>query len=380
VKQLALLILAHFAGDFYAGFLSPLLPLLQDRLGLSLTMVGLLPPIFAFAASGSQPLMGSLGDRIGGRRLIICGVALAAVFMSAIGLATNFATLVALLLVGGAGVSFFHPHAAAMTGVLSGRHRGLAMSLFLMSGAAGISIGPVSIVWLVSRFGLERSWAAALPGLLAALVLWLFLRDVPGVARRREQPVLRRLFTADMFPILVLFVIAVLRAMSAIAFTNFIPLMLREAGEPLDAGARALFLLLFFGSIGGMFGGYLADRYGGARILLISSLLACPLYAGFVLTQGATACVLLVLAGMVTQAATPVGVVMAQEMKPEAAGTVSGLMMGFGWWFGSLPIPLLAMLAEHTSVKTALLVACVAFLPAGAAVFALPKTVRRGRR
>jgi hypothetical protein len=41
---------------------------------------------------------------------------------------------------------------------------------------------------------------------------------------------------------------------------------------------------------------------------------------------------------------------------------------------------LLAMLAEHTSVKTALLVACVAFLPAGAAVFALPKTVRRGRR
>lgn len=380
VSQVALLSLAHLTDDFYAGFLSPLLPLLKERLNLSLVMVGALPPIFAFAASGSQPLMGFLGDRIGSRRLVVIGVALASVFMSFIGLASGFLSLVLVLLLGGVGISFFHPHGAAMTGKMSGEHRGLVMSMFLMAGAVGISLGPLFIVALVSRMGLERTYGAALPGLLIALALWMFLRDVPGLHQTREPAVIRRLFTTDMFPVLMLFVIAVLRSTVAIAFTNFIPLMLHEMGQPLEAGAKAIFALLFFGSLGGMAGGFLSDRFSRVKIIFLSSVFACPLFIGFVCTTGFTAYVLLALAGIVMQAAHPVCVVMGQELKPDAASTVSGLMMGFGWWFGSLPMPLLAMLAEATSMRIMLLATSGVCLVAGALVFALPKSVRGRKR
>ncbi|MBM4078776.1 MAG: MFS transporter, partial [Planctomycetes bacterium] len=316
VGQFALLTLAHLADDFYAGFLSPLLPLLKERLNLSLVMVGALPPIFALSASGSQPLMGYLGERVGSRRLVILGVAFAALFMSCIGLAKGFASLVLIILIGGAGVSFFHPHGAAMTGKMSGEHRGLVMSIFLMAGAIGISVGPLFIVALVSHLTLERSYVAAVPGLAIAVVLWLFLRDAPGDGQRREKPVFRKLFTAEMFPVFVLFLITVLRSTVVIAFTNFIPLMLQERGEPLEAGARAIFMLLFFGSLGGMWGGFLSDRFSRAKIIFLSSVLACPFFVAFLTTQGITAYVLLAVAGAVVQASTPVGLVMGQEMRP----------------------------------------------------------------
>src|SRR6185436_18093992 len=56
--RLALLTLAHFAVDAYSSFLSPLLPLLIGRLGLSLARVGLLTAIGSASSSLSQPLFG----------------------------------------------------------------------------------------------------------------------------------------------------------------------------------------------------------------------------------------------------------------------------------------------------------------------------------
>jgi FSR family fosmidomycin resistance protein-like MFS transporter len=380
VGQLALLTLAHLTDDFYAGFLSPLLPLLQERLNLSLVMVGALPPIFSLAASGVQPFVGHMGDRVGSRRLVVLGVAFSSLFMSAIGLARGFLSLVVIILLGGAGISFFHPHGAAMVGKLSGRRRGLVMSFFLVAGSIGISVGPLFVVWLVSHVEFERSYVAGLPGVAIAVMLWLFLRDAPSLARGREAPVLRNLFTAEMRPILVLFLIVVVRSAVVIAFTNLIPLMLRARGEPLEAGARAIFVLLMFGSLGGMIGGFLSDRFSRTAILFLSSVLACPLFIGFLMAKGLAAYVLLALAGAVIQSAGPVAVVAGQEMKPEAASTVSGILMGFGWWFGSMPMPLLALLAERTSMAAALLVASSGCLLAGALAMALPKSVQGMRR
>jgi FSR family fosmidomycin resistance protein-like MFS transporter len=51
----------------------------------------------------------------------------------------------------------------------------------------------------------------------------------------------------------------------------------------------------------------------------------------------------------------PVNVLMAQELAPTQAGTVSALMMGFAWGFAGLVfIPLAGFISDRSSMGTAL--------------------------
>src|SRR5687767_2240255 len=56
--------------------LGPLAPFLRDDLGLSPTQQGLLTAIPLLGGSLFRPLMGMLGDRIGGRRTAMLGMVL----------------------------------------------------------------------------------------------------------------------------------------------------------------------------------------------------------------------------------------------------------------------------------------------------------------
>src|SRR6185503_9870520 len=126
-SRLGLLAFAHLAIDAYSSFFSPLLPLLVAKLGLSLTMVGGLVALASITSSFGQPLFGLVSDRLHRPWFVAFGPIVAAVFMSAIGLAQNYATLATLLLLAGVGVAAFHPQAAALASEGAAK-RGLAMS------------------------------------------------------------------------------------------------------------------------------------------------------------------------------------------------------------------------------------------------------------
>jgi MFS family permease len=67
LAKVGLLSLGHLVVDLYPPFLAALLPLLIDRLGLSLTLASLLASILMFSAYLNQPLFGILSARIGGK-------------------------------------------------------------------------------------------------------------------------------------------------------------------------------------------------------------------------------------------------------------------------------------------------------------------------
>src|SRR5213593_2280638 len=137
--RLALLSLGHFTIDSYSSFFSPLLPLLVHKLHLNLTLVGSLVALSAVSSSFSQPLFGWLADRVHRPWFVAFGPLVAAVFMSAIGLAPSFGALVALLMLGGIGVASFHPQAAVLASEL-GPRRALAMSFFVSGGTLGFAL------------------------------------------------------------------------------------------------------------------------------------------------------------------------------------------------------------------------------------------------
>ena len=371
--RLILVSLGHFTIDSYSSFFSPLLPLLVAKLHLSLTLVGTLVAFSALSSSFAQPLFGWLADRVHRPWFVAFGPLVAAVFLSAIGLASSYGALVALLMLGGIGVAAYHPQAAVLASDLSPR-RGIAMSFFVTGGTLGFAFGPLFAVSVVGRFGLERTWLAAIPGLLVGtLLLAWFARIAPKPRHAGALPTLSELRPV-LRPLALLYFVVVFRSAVSYGFMTFLPLRLHQHGFAVATGGWLLTAYLALGACGGFLGGWLADRWGGRRVVVASFLGATPLYFAFLYLPDVPGLVALILGSFVLQASLPVNVVLGQELSPRHSSTISSLLMGAAWGVGALLISPIGALADHFGL-TAALTALACMLAAGfACAAALPHT------
>ncbi len=371
--RLALLTAAHFTVDVYSSFFSPLLPLLATRLGMNLAMVGTLVALASLSSSFSQPLFGMLADRLRRPWLIGLGPLVAAALMSSVGLAPTFATLVAVLMVGGLGVSWFHPQSAVLA-TQSAPRRSLAMAVFITGGTLGGALGPLVAVTVVGRVGLERSWLAMWPGVALAAVLIAVLarghRTGPAVvaestpALRELRPVLR--------PLALLYVAVVARSAVSYGFMTFLPMYLHELGYPVSFGGTALTAYLALGALGGFAGGWLAERLGGRAVVVQSFVGAIPLFLAFLVLPTLPGLVCLVVGSFVVQGSLPVNVVLGQELAPRHSSTISSLLMGAAWGVGALVIAPIGVLADAYGLRVGLAVLTGVLVPGLLCALALP--------
>jgi FSR family fosmidomycin resistance protein-like MFS transporter len=158
-------------------------------------------------------------------------------------------------------------------------------------------------------------------------------------------------------PLTILYCGVFFRSAVQVTYAQFLALYLtRERGMPLSRAALALTLYLTAGAVGGFAGGRISDRYGARRTILLSFALSLPFMLVFFLTTGWWAIASLALGGLILLFTIPVNVVVAQELAPSQAGTVSALLMGFAWGAaGLIFIPLTGLVAQHSSLRTALL-------------------------
>jgi FSR family fosmidomycin resistance protein-like MFS transporter len=79
----------HLVHDSFTSFLSPLLPLLIAKLGLSLTLAGSLAALQSFPAL-INPLLGVIGDRVSLRWLAVLAPTVSAIAMTLVGAAPTY--------------------------------------------------------------------------------------------------------------------------------------------------------------------------------------------------------------------------------------------------------------------------------------------------
>jgi len=345
---LILLSLGHFFVDLYSGALGALQPLLVARFGMTLTQAGLLGGVLVFSSSVMQPAYGFLSDRFRTKLFAALAPGLAGVFISALGVAPSFAWLLVMVLAGGSGIAAFHPPASARVTCGVKGSRGAWMAAFVSSGTLGLALGPAYFTAIVTRFGLDHAWTAALPGVLVSVFLLFALPGSDGASARQERFDWKPL-KAVARPLIILYLLVFLRSIVQISFAQFLPLYLNL--ERRYTPAQASYILTFYlaaGALGGFLGGHLADRFGGRQVILVSMIASAPMLALFFATRGALSILGLCLGGLILLFTIPVNVVMAQELAPSQAGTVSALMMGFAWGMaGMLFIPLIGLLADH---------------------------------
>ena len=171
-KQFYFLTLCHTVLDSYATLLPHLQPRLLEKLASAATrnsLAGNFVAIYTIFSSFGQVLFGWLSDRVRTAHFVTFGVALTAIGLSMLWIVPSRYLVYLLLAVGGIGIAAFHPQATAYAGALASAGRGMGTSIFLTGGNIGRALGPLVLMFIPYRFGLEYLVWEMIPGLFLAL-------------------------------------------------------------------------------------------------------------------------------------------------------------------------------------------------------------------
>ena len=371
-KPLLFLTLSHFCVDSYGTMLAPVLPLIIERLGLTLAMAGLLGTILA-VCNLTQPLMGIWGDRMRRRNLIVGGALLSSIFTPLLGVAPNYAILATVLILGGIGVSAFHPQAFALVGDLCAEKRAFGVALFAFGGTLGIGFSPLWVPHYVNHFGIQALPLVTLPGLVAILLVG---RHVPLENARVKRVRFRELMKSlgrSASPLTLITAVVVLRTITFVGVGFFLTQLARERGLSLVEGGIPLAIYNLSGVTGSLVAGYAADRFNSKRIVYGSILLSCPALMAFLQSSGPMGYIWLAIAGIGIMASNSILVAVAQELAPENASFASSLPLGFSWGLASFALPAIGYLADKIGVAAALYYLAVLPLVTGSLALFLPE-------
>ena len=350
---------AHLTNDSYAYMLPALLPLLLGKLGIGLGIAGLLVTLYQASSSFTQPLFGHMSDRGGNTRWMAwTGVALSGFAAAVLGLAPNIAVVAIALLAGGLGTALYHPVSAALVAAsVPQRSRGRWMSVYISAGNFGLPIGPFFIGVIIATSGLGSSWIVAIPAVVLAVLVWRFAPALPprGGAPRSFGTVLRgnRRMLAGLVSV------SATRSWAAALVTTFLPVYAVTRGASVVDSSRLLTLFLLSGAVGGLAGGWTADRLGRDRVIVTSLLSAAPFCVLLALQEqiGPAFVIATAVSGMLLNGSFVVLAVRGQESMPGSLGMVSGLMLGLSIGLGGLAVAPMGLVAERAGLPPVFLVA-----------------------
>ena len=274
--------LLYFDVSFMTWVLfGPLAPFLREDMGLTATQQGLVTAIPLLGGSLFRPILGMLGDRIGGRRTGMLGMTLTLITLAA---GWQFATtpmhLYALgLMLGIAGASF------AVALPLASRwypphYQGLAMGI-AGAGNSGTLLATLFAPRLAERYGWASTLGLAIVPLVAVFLLFVLMaRDSP----KRPAPATLRDYGAllrepDTLSMAFLYS---LTFGGFVGLASFLPTYFHEQYHiSRVAAGDVTTVVVVSGSLLRPIGGWLSDRFGGYR-LLVTLLTGFAVCLGFV--------------------------------------------------------------------------------------------------
>ncbi len=336
---------SHFIHDLYPAFLAPLLPLLIDKLSLTLAQAGFLAAFMQVPAL-LNPFIGRLADRVNVRYFVILAPGLTAIPMSLIGLAPSYGILLLMLFVTGVSIACYHVPAPVMVAKVSGDKVGKGMSFFMTGGELARTIGPLVAVSAVAVFGLEGFYPIMVVGILASVWLYLRLHDIPIKIEAGGRQSLRQTWRETRNILLPLTGILVARAFMHGSMVAFLPTFLNlETGNLWLAGI-GLAVLEAAGVAGVFTSGNLSDRLGRRRVLLACIFAAPICLALFVISGGFIRFLTLLFLGFSLLSTTPVMLALVQDYAPRSPSAANGFFMLISFVARASTIPLVGLMGD----------------------------------
>ncbi|OQY19157.1 MAG: MFS transporter [Desulfobacteraceae bacterium 4572_35.1] len=327
--------IAHLAHDTFSSFLAPLLPLLIEKLGMSLTMSAFLDILRRIPAL-FNPFLGLLAEKTGIKYFVIFTPAITAICMGLVGVVSSLPVLFILLFVSGISAAMFHVPAPVMIKEVSGARVGTGMSCFMVGGELARTVGPLLVIAAVSWWGLEGIYKLIPLGLLASFALYIKLRNFEvhqSVRKTIEKGDSKKLLRRYWKFLTVIAAFILFQSAMKSALTLYLPVYLTKQGASLWFAGISLSILQFFGVIGTFFAGNISDRIGRRATLVISSIGAVTTMGLFIVTHNI---ILLAVLGLFLFASGPVLMASIQDTDSHMPAFMNSMYMFINFGVGAI--------------------------------------------
>ncbi|MBI2830292.1 MAG: MFS transporter [Chloroflexi bacterium] len=361
--------------------MSPLLPSIREEFKLDYTQTGFMLAALNLTMGFANLPAGWLADRVGRRLLItisICGVGL---FGLLIGFVQSYWMMVALLVLFGAISGGYHVSASPLIAASTEpKKQGSALGLHMIGGTGSLLVAPLAAVSMAAVWGWRGPYIAlSIPIIIFGVVFYVLLGRKLSAKEKSPDTVSVRAETMPatdsdakampkptrrgvLVPFMVLTVLAGALLWTPIAF---LPLFLTDKfGASQIAVGVFVSTVALGGFISAPLGGYLSDRFGQVRVMVILVALAAPLiFLLNVVPYGVLLGALLIGVGMIAATRIPIGESFIITHAPERhRSMILGVYYFSAQEFSAVLTPVLGKLIDLTDFTTAFNVAAAVML------------------
>lgn len=356
----------HFMNDIHSTAFPAIIPLLVTLIGLSLSQAGLLDSLFGLTNLIAQPITGYFADGQKRPYFAVYGPLLSVIGACFLPLSASFGT--AFLFIGfmSIGTALFHPQASGLTGSAS-KSQDLAflLSIFTASGSLGSALGPLYIVFMISKFGKEMLPLTIIPAFLICFYIWKNIETPQRDHECSREKANIQNFVKNTRLLLVkiqsVLLGATLRDATFQGIKIFLPMLIILKGGTISSGGFLLFAITISSTVSGVVGGKLAAIIGDKNVFIISLTIA-PIFLLLGLnTTGYISILMLMLGAASLGMSTSATTAMAQKRCPEARSAASSLATGAAWGIANILTTPIGFSADIIGLPATLNI--VAFLP-----------------
>ncbi|MFT6927753.1 MAG: FSR family fosmidomycin resistance protein-like MFS transporter [Psychromonas sp.] len=366
---------AHLINDIYSSFLAPLLPLLIEKHGISLSVSAFLdiarriPALF-------NPFFGLIIEKTGAKYFVILTPAITAISMGLIGLAPSYTVLFILLFVSGISAALFHIPSPVIIKEASGNKIGAGMSYFMVGGELARTVGPLLVTAAVSLWGLEGIYKLIPLGLVASFILYLKLKNLDlhqSIKKPKEKGDTKKLLRKYRRFFTVLATYLLFQSGMKSALTLYLPVYLINQGESLWYAGISLAVLQFFGVIGTFLAGHFSDKIGRKNTLIIASIGSTVTMAVFIQLGSIY---ILAFIGLFLFASGPVLMASVQDTQTHMPTFMNSMYMSINFGVSSLIVFGVGILGDGFGLEATYIVCNVLAIGCIPAAFLLTKQIR----
>lgn len=349
--RVSLIAFSHFIHDVYTSFLSPLLPMIIEKLSLTLTQAGLLSTVMQMPAL-LNPVIGLFADNRGlARWLVILSPTLTAIPMSLVLDAPNYYVLLSFLFISGFSVALYHVPSPVLVSRYSGNRKGRGMSFYMTGGESARALGPVFAVAAVSFLGTPNFHFVLVFAVMTSVLLYFTLEKDKEKTRIRKTGSLTAAFMEVKHVLVPIAGILTARSFMHASMGVFLTVYVEGRTGSLWYGGAALALYEAFGVAGVLSAGTLSDWLGRKKVLFSVLLIAPVSLFAFVFVSGIFQILLLLVIGFTVLSTTPVMLAIIQENADKNPSAANGLFMMISFAVRSIAVFLAGIMADAAGLE-----------------------------
>ena len=374
-----IMMLGHLCADMSLFALSAAMPFLVVQKGMTMTATAGLGFIMSICQAITQPVLGAMADKKNRPWLMALGVLLSGLGIGLIGFLDSYWAMIIAVAISSIGGAIFHPDGSRIANYVSGASKGKGVSNFSFGGNLAGFVGPVSMVFGISQFGMKGSAILLFP--TAFMAIWLFMLSgkFNQYVLEGQQEAKKEIGTNqkadDWNGFWRLTGVTVLRSAIMVCMNGFIPMFwLYILMQSEEVSGLITTVIALSGAIATFIGGRIADKLGFRKMIRVGLMALVPCMFILAMTRSVLiSLIVLVPAAVALNLAYSPSVVLGQKLLPNHIGFASGVTMGLASSIGGLFSPILGRVADTQGVDVVMWIMFAICVVAAVSTVILPE-------